>query len=85
MTKTRAKLIKASIYASKNLCYHLDERHKLTEDRYTKATDTAAWENKIKGFVEHRLDLLTKEVGQYLKPPMCVGLYWIFRLPLADQ
>ena len=60
--KTRAKFIKAGIYASKNLCYHLDERHILTEDGYRKATDTAAWETRIKGFVEYRLDLLTKEV-----------------------
>ena len=46
MDRNKAKLIKASIYASKNLCYHLDERHKVAEDGYTKDTDTAAWEKK---------------------------------------
>lgn len=70
----KAKLIKASIYASKNLCYHLDARHKLTQFGYSNPTDTVAWGNKIKEFVEYRLDLLTEEVGRYLKAPMCVSL-----------
>ena len=72
LNKKRAKLIKASIYASRDLCYHLDGRHKLTEDGYRKATDTVAWRNKIKEFVEYKLESLTKEVGRYLRPPMCV-------------
>ena len=72
MDKHKAKLIKASIYASKNLCYHLDGRHKLSEDGYTKATDTVAWGNKIKEFVEYRLDLLTRELGRHLRAPMYV-------------
>jgi hypothetical protein len=77
LDKNRAKFIKACLYASKHLCYHLDDRHKFTEDGYKKATDTVAWGNRIKEFVEHKLDLLTKEVGRYLKPPMCVGFSWI--------
>jgi len=40
----RARLIKASVYANKNLRYHLDKRYKLTEDGYSKATDTVTWE-----------------------------------------
>ena len=70
--KPKAKLIKASIYASKNLCYHFDGRHKLSEDRYTKATDTMAWASKIKEFVEYRLDPLTRELGRHLRAPMSV-------------
>lgn len=73
MDRHRAKLIKTSIYASKNLCYHLDARHRLTEDRYSKTTDTIAWGNKIKEFVGYRLDLLTRELYQYLNAPMRVG------------
>ena len=73
LDKHKAKLVKASIYASKNLCYHLDGRHKLSEDGYTKATDTVAWGSKIKEFVEYRPDLLIKELSRYLRTPMCVG------------
>jgi hypothetical protein len=65
-------LFKANIYASKNLCYHLDARHKRTEKEYAKATDTVAWGNKVKEFVGYKLDPLTKEVGRYLRAPMCV-------------
>lgn len=78
LDKHKAKLIKASIYASKNLCYHLDGRHKLSEDGYTKATHTVAWANKIKEFSEHRLDLLTKELGRHLRAPMCVHCCILF-------
>ena len=42
MDKNRAKLIKASMYASTNLCYHIDGRHKPTEDGYRITTNTAA-------------------------------------------
>jgi len=35
----KANLIKASTYANSNLRYHLDERHKLTEDGYSKTAD----------------------------------------------
>ena len=72
MDKNRAKLIKASIYASTNLCYHLDGRHKPTEDGYRKTTDTTAWEKKIKEFVEYKRSLLTKEVAKNLRAPMYV-------------
>ena len=75
--KHRAKLIKASIYANRNLCYHLDGRHKLTEDGYSKAADTAAWGSKIKELVEYRVDLLTRELCQHLRDPVCVGSSWI--------
>jgi len=70
-------LIKASIYASKNLCYHLDARHKRTEDGYTKSTDTVAWGNNIKEFAQYKLDRLTKELGLHLRAPMCVTFSWI--------
>ncbi|KAF9790368.1 hypothetical protein BJ322DRAFT_1168850 [Thelephora terrestris] len=70
LDKNNAKLIKASIYASKNLCYHLDERHKRSEDEYSKATDIVAWADKIKTFVEYKLDPLTKELSKYLRAPM---------------
>ena len=70
--KNEAKLIKATIYVSKNLCYHLDDRHKITEDGYSKTTDTVAWGNKIKEFVQYRLDMLTKELSRCLREPMCV-------------
>lgn len=73
MDRNRAKYIKASIYASKKLCYHLDERHKATEDGYAKHTAVVAWRNKIKEFAEYKLTLLTKEVGRYLRAPMYVG------------
>jgi hypothetical protein len=54
------------------MCYHLDARHKRTEKEYAKATDTVAWGNKVKEFVGYKLDPLTKEVGRYLRAPMCV-------------
>lgn len=73
MDRTNAKLVKASIYASKNLYYHLDERHKKSEDGYSKATDTAAWANNIKTFAKYKLDLLTKEVSNHLRAPMYAG------------
>ena len=85
MDRNKAKLIKASIYASKNLYYHLDDRHKLGEDGYRKDTDAAAWENKTKEFVKYKLDQLTKELSRHLKPPMCVSFSWTFHSPLADQ
>ena len=85
MDKNRAKLIKASMYASTNLCYHLDPRHKPTEDGYRKTTDTAAWEKKIKEFVEYKRSLLTKEVAKHLRAPMYVGSSWVLLSPLADQ
>ena len=66
------------MYASKNLCYHLDGRHKPTEDGYSKATDTVAWGTKIKEFVKYKRSLLTSEVGRYLKAPMYVSFLWIF-------
>ena len=77
LDKNRAKLIKAGLYASKNLCYHLDERHKRAEDGYSRTTDTAAWGKKIKEFVEYKRSLLTKEVARYLRAPMFVGSFWI--------
>jgi len=72
LDKNKAKLIKASIYASKNLCYHLDGRHKITEDGYSKTTDAVAWGNKIKEFVQYKLDTLKSELSRYLRDPMCV-------------
>ena len=77
MDKNRAKLIKESVYASKNLCYHLDERHKRANDGYSKTTDTVACAKKIKGFVGYKHSLLTNEVAQYLRAPMCVHFSWI--------
>ena len=74
MDKNRAKLIKASIYANKNLCYHLDNRHKRTEDGYSKPTDTMAWGSKIKEFVKYKRSLLANEAGKHLRAPMCVRL-----------
>ena len=85
MDKNRAKLIKASIYASTNLCYHLDGRHKPTEDGYSKTTDTAAWEKKIKGFVEYKRSLLTNEAAKYLWSPMCVRFSWILLFTVSRQ
>ena len=75
--KNRAKLIKAGLYASKNLCYHLDDRHKRTEDGYSKTTDTMAWGKKIKEFVQYKRSLLTKEVARYFRAPMYVGSFWV--------
>lgn len=72
LDKHHAKMIKTSIYASKNLCYHLDARHKRTEDGYSKTTDTVEWGKKIKEFVGYRRDLLTRELSQHLRPPMYV-------------
>ena len=65
--------MKTSMYASKNLCYHLDKRHNRKEDGYTKATDTTAWGSKIKEFFQYKRELLTNGVGPYLRPPMYVG------------
>ena len=77
-------MIKASIYASTNLCYHLDGRHKPTEDGYRKTTDTTAWEKKIKEFAEYKRSLLTNEVAKHLRAPMCVRSFWILLSPLID-
>ena len=82
LDKNNAKLIKASIYASKDLCYLLDDRHKRSEDGYSKATDTVAWADKIKNFVQYKLDPLTKGLSKHLRAPMCVGLF-PFRLPFT--
>ena len=68
LDKHRAKLIKASIYTNKNLCYHLDGRHKLTKDGYI-----VAWGSKIKEFVGYRLDSLTRELCRHLSAPVCVS------------
>ena len=78
-------MIKASIYASKNLCYHLDDRHKRTEDGYSKATDTEAWGKKIKELTQYKRELLTKELNRYLKAPMCVDSLGSHHSPLADR
>ena len=72
------------MYASTTLCYHLDGRHKPTEDGYSKTTDTAAWEKNIKEFVEYKRSLLTKEVARYLRPPMCVHSFWILLSHLTE-
>ena len=84
MDKNRAKLIKASMYASTNLCYHLDGRHKPTEDGYRITTNTAAWEWKIKEFVGYKRSLLTEEMAKHLRAPMCARSFWILLSPLTD-
>ena len=76
--RNRAKMIKACIYASRKLCYHLDTRHKRTEDGYAKSTDAVAWGNNIKEFASYKLDPLTKELGRHLRAPMCVGFSRVF-------
>jgi len=73
MDKYKANLIKASTYANSNLRYHLDERHKLTEDGYSKTADTVARGSKIKEFVGYRLDSLTRELYRHLRP-LCASL-----------
>ena len=72
LDKDMAKMIKAGIYASRNLCYHLDKRHDRTQDVYSIETDSAAWGNKIKEFVHHSLGLLTSELYRHVRAPLCV-------------
>ena len=77
-------MIKTSIYSSKNLCYHLDERHKRSEDGYSKIIDTVAWADKIKKFVGHKLEPLTKEVSKHLRAPMYAGSNFTIHLWLIS-
>ena len=74
LDRNDAKSVKASIYANRNLCYHLDERHKRFEDGYSKITDRMAWAHRVAAFVEYKLDPLTKEVSGHLMAPMCADL-----------
>lgn len=85
LDKNNAKLIKASVYANKNLRYHLDERHKKSEDGYSKATDTMAWADKIKSFVGYKLDPLVREISKHLRAPMCAGFSSVSLLTLANR
>jgi hypothetical protein len=89
-------LVKASIYANKNLCYHLDERYKRSEYGYSMPTDTSAWANNIKTFVEYKLDRFIRgvktlgdphvhstEYGNYENGTMAILRRPFGRLPLS--